>query len=30
VLKRGGASPRKVFALPASAIPMLQRLERGA
>jgi uncharacterized protein (TIGR00251 family) len=30
VLKRGGASPRKVFTLPASAIPMLQRLERGA
>jgi hypothetical protein len=30
VLKRGGASPRKVFALPTSAVPMLQRLERGA
>lgn len=30
VLKRGGASPRKVFALPASAVPALQRLERKA
>ena len=30
VLKRGGASPRKVFALPASVVPALQRLERGA
>ncbi len=30
VLKRGGASPRKVFSLPASVAPMLQRLERGA
>jgi hypothetical protein len=30
VLKRGGTSPRKVFALPASAVPLLQRLGRGA
>jgi uncharacterized protein YggU (UPF0235/DUF167 family) len=30
VLKRGGALPRKAFALPASVVPMLRRLERGA
>jgi uncharacterized protein (TIGR00251 family) len=30
VLKRGGASLRKVFALPANAVPMLQQLEGGA
>jgi uncharacterized protein YggU (UPF0235/DUF167 family) len=30
VLKRGGALPHKAFSLPASVVPMLQRLERGA